>query len=253
MRVELLPSCLPAGDAQFLVSYLVDDAVAIDGGSVGLLADLDRQRRVRHVFVTHEHLDHIATLPIFLENVYEPGPDCVEILAGEAVMEYLAVDVFNDRVWPDFFALSTGEDRFLRGTPLEPGRPVQRAGMTFTPVPVSHALSTLGLIIDDGRAVVVVPSDTGPTEAIWRVAAATGRVAAVFLECSFPAALADLAARVGHLSTLTFAAEVAKLPRGVRVIVVHRKARYAESIAREIASLGLPGVEMVRPGFGYDF
>jgi len=39
----------------------------------------------------------------------------------------------------------------------------------------------------------------------------------------------------------------------VRVIVVHRKARYAESIAREIASLGLPGVEMVRPGFGYEF
>lgn len=253
MRVELLPSCQPAGDAQFLVSYVIDDAVAIDAGSLGLLADLDRQRRVRHVFITHEHLDHIATLPIFLENVYEPGPDCVEVLAGEAVMDYLDVDVFNDRVWPDFFALSAGDDRFLQGTVIEPGVTVERAGVSFTPVPVSHALSTLGLIVDDGRSVVVVPSDTGPTEAIWRQAAATGRVVATFLECSFPAALADLAARVGHLSTVTFAAEVAKLPRGVRVIVVHRKARYADAIARELAALALPGVELVRPGFTYEF
>lgn len=253
MRVELLPSCLPAGDAQFLVSYLVDDAVAIDSGSLGLLSDLDRQSRVRHVFVTHEHLDHIATLPIFLENVYEPGPDCVEVLASQEVMDHLDVDVFNGSIWPDFFALSVGNDRFVRGAVLQPGLPLERAGLTFTPVPVTHAVSTLGLIIDDGRVVVVVPSDTGPTEAIWQRAAATGRLAAVFLECSFPAASADLAARVGHLSTVTFAAEVAKLPRGVRVIVVHRKARYAETIARELAALGLPGVEMVRPGFGYEF
>ena len=66
MRVELLPSSLPPSDLQFLVSFLVNDAVAIDAGPLGLLADLDRQRRVRHVFLTHEHIDHLATLPIFL-------------------------------------------------------------------------------------------------------------------------------------------------------------------------------------------
>ncbi len=74
MRVELLPSSVPASEAQFLVSFLIDDTVAIDAGSLGLLADLDRQRGVRHVFLTHEHVDHIASLPIFLENVYDPGP-----------------------------------------------------------------------------------------------------------------------------------------------------------------------------------
>ncbi|NDC64506.1 MAG: MBL fold metallo-hydrolase, partial [Planctomycetia bacterium] len=77
MRVELLPSSIPVSESQFLVTFLVNDEVAIDGGSIGLLADLRRQQRVRHVFVTHEHLDHVATLPIFLENVYEPGPEGV--------------------------------------------------------------------------------------------------------------------------------------------------------------------------------
>jgi phosphoribosyl 1,2-cyclic phosphodiesterase len=63
MKVELLPSSIPATEAQFLVSFLVNDMVAVDAGPLGLLSDLARQERVRHVFITHEHLDHIATLP----------------------------------------------------------------------------------------------------------------------------------------------------------------------------------------------
>ena len=40
MRIELLPSSVPATDMQFLSSFLVNDEIAIDGGSIGLLADL---------------------------------------------------------------------------------------------------------------------------------------------------------------------------------------------------------------------
>jgi len=39
----------------------------------------------------------------------------------------------------------------------------------------------------------------------------------------------------------------------VRKIVVHRKVRYAAEIAREIAALGLDNVELVRPGYEYEF
>ena len=45
MRVELLPSSVPPTAAQFLVSFLVNDEVAIDGGAIGLLSDLRRQER----------------------------------------------------------------------------------------------------------------------------------------------------------------------------------------------------------------
>ena len=44
-----------------------------------------------------------------------------------------------------------------------------------------------------------------------------------------------------------------KLPADVRVIVVHRKARFAAEIAREIEALGFPNVELVRPGVAYEF
>jgi hypothetical protein len=43
------------------------------------------------------------------------------------------------------------------------------------------------------------------------------------------------------------------LDRDVRWIVVHRKARYATEIARDLAALGLENVELVRPGLAYEF
>ena len=252
MRIELLPSSIPATDSQFLVSFVIDDTVAIDAGAIGLLADLERQRAIRHVFITHEHLDHIASLAIFLENVYDPGPECVEILAAADVLEFLHGDVFNGRVWPDFFALSSPDNAFLRTTVLQPMVPVVRGGLTVTPVPVSHGVETLGLVVDDGRTTVAFPSDTGPTEHLWCHLAAMPELKAVFLEASFPASLSDLASLTGHLCTRTFPIEAAKLPAGVRKIVVHRKARYAAEIARELESLGLANVELVRPGHVYE-
>ena len=67
MRVRLLPSA-PGRDegAQFLTTFLVDDAVAIDAGALGLFGHPREQAAVKHVFLTHSHADHIATLPIFV-------------------------------------------------------------------------------------------------------------------------------------------------------------------------------------------
>ena len=252
MRIELLNSSAPPSDLQFLVSFLVNDEVAIDAGALGILADLSRQQRVKHVFITHEHMDHIATLPIFLENVYDPGPDCVELLASREVLGFLHDDMFNGRVWPDFIDLSRPSDNFVRTTAIEPLKPIIRAGLTITPVPVSHGVDTTGLVVDDGRTAVAFPSDTGPTKCFWEHLASLDRLKAVFLEASFPRSLAELATITGHLSTATFADEIGKLPRQVRWIVVHRKARYAAQIARELESLGLANVELVRPGHVYD-
>jgi ribonuclease BN (tRNA processing enzyme) len=127
---------------------------------------------------------------------------------------------------------------------------------------VPHGADTLAMVVDDGTACVAFAADTGPTDALWRhlaeehpdggLARHAGRLRAVFLECSFPDRLAELAADCDHHCSATFLAECRKIPAAARVIVTHRKARYAAEIAAELAG-GEARVELVEPGRVYEF
>jgi len=84
VKVALLPSSVAgsAGSHQFLTSYLINDTVAIDCGSLGFHDDLAAQMRVRHLFLSHSHMDHIASLPVLLENIYDGNADCITAVSG---------------------------------------------------------------------------------------------------------------------------------------------------------------------------
>jgi ribonuclease BN (tRNA processing enzyme) len=238
---------------QFLTSYLLNETVALDAGSLGLHRTPGEQARVRHVLVSHTHLDHLASLPMLLDNVYQGGSDCVTVYGNDAVLDCLGRDVFNDRLWPDFIRLSGERPPFLRLERLEPGRPVDLDGLRITPVPVDHVVPTLGFVVEDGSAAVVFPSDTGPTEEIWRRANAAANLRAVFLEATFPQAMAELAGIARHLTPALFAAEVRKVRRPVRFIAVHISPRFYPQVVEELRALGLPDLEIGEPGKTYEF
>ena len=73
MKITLVPSAFSTGSGApgfFLSSYLIDEVVAIDAGGLGFIDDLSAQLRIQHIFITHSHMDHIASLPILLETVF---------------------------------------------------------------------------------------------------------------------------------------------------------------------------------------
>ena len=255
MRITLLPSQVSSRGVergQFLTSYLIDDTVAIDAGALGLLGDLEAQARVRRVFLSHSHADHIASLPVFLDNILSAGT-AVTLHAGEATLDCLRRDVFNDRLWPDFLRLSAEGRPFVTTAVLEPGKPVEVEGLRITPVEVNHVVPTLAFLVEAVGAAVVFSSDTGPTEALWRLANAAEHLKAVFLEASFPDEYEEVAKAARHLTPSLFAAEARKLTRPATFIAVHLKPIFQERIARELFALGLADLKIGLPGESYRF
>jgi ribonuclease BN (tRNA processing enzyme) len=254
MKVTLVPSSIAeAGEepSQYLISYLINETLAIDAGSLGLYGTPQSQAKIKHVLLSHTHIDHTATLPIFLENAYEAKADCVTVHGNDAVLESLRGDIFNNRTWPDFVALSEGPAPFLRLGRLEPGKPAELEGLKITPIEVDHVVPTLGFLIEEGATAILIASDTGPTAELWKVAAATPHLRAVFLEAAFPNAMAELATLSKHLTPELFGREVQKLAKPVRVIAVHIKARWREQIHTELQALGLPDLEIGTFGKAY--
>jgi ribonuclease BN (tRNA processing enzyme) len=260
VKITLVPSSVAADDGvahQFLTSYLVNDTLAVDAGCLGLFQGPRTQGRVQHVLISHTHMDHIASLPLLVENAYRGQHDCITIHGSRAVLECLCRDIFNDRVWPDFLALSVPEAPFMKFATLEPGQTVVLENVKITAVAVDHVVPTCGFILDDGNAAVVISSDTGPTEELWRFAGRVPHLKAAFLEATFPNSQTALADLSKHLTPATFAGEVRKLHaavhREVPIIAVHIKARYQSEVTSELHALGLPALEIGQTGRTYLF
>lgn len=215
--------------------------------------DVAAQLRIQHIFITHSHMDHIASLPIFLDTVFEAGDRCVTVHAGAATLESLRRDVFNDRVWPDLIGMSEKGNAFVKLETLEPGRPVEAAGLRLTPVAVDHVVPTLGFLVESAGATVAIPSDTGPTDFFWREAGAAPNLKAVFLEASFPNALSELAVLSKHMTPAMFSAQACKLPRQVPFLAVHIKPRFYDQVVAELHALDMPELRVGRPGATYEF
>jgi ribonuclease BN (tRNA processing enzyme) len=256
MRVTLVPSSIALDGeepSQYLITYLLNDTVAIDAGSLGLYGSPRRQAEIKHVLISHTHIDHTATLPIFIENAYEAHAECVTIHGSDHVLDSLRKDMFNGRTWPDFVALSEGDVRLLRLERLEPGEPVEIDGLKITPIPVNHVVPTLGFLIEDDHSTVVIASDTAPTDLLWRRANEAPRLDAVFLEAAFPNAMASLANISKHLTPDLFGHEIGKLNRPTTVVAVHIKARFRDQIVAELEALGLPRLQIGAFGKAYQW
>jgi len=256
VNLTLTPAVVPWGGGdtcQYLSTCLVNGNVALDAGTLGFLGTPEEQAAVGHVFLTHAHLDHIASLPIFLENVYDLRAVSPVVHACREVLDVLQRDVFNDRLWPDFVSLSKQVRPFLRLAVLEPGETVVVEGLSVTAVPVSHVVPTFGFLLRDAGGTVAYIPDTGPTEDIWRRAADCADLRAVVVETTFPDEMAWLAETSQHLTPSLLRAELAKLGRAVPTYIVHLKARYRHVVRDQLAALGLPHVALMEPGRTYPF
>ncbi len=256
MKIYFVPSSVGESNRhQILATYLINDVVAIDAGALGLLSPMSAQRRVRHVFLSHSHLDHLVTLPIFIDNVYTPGPECPTVWGHPHTLDTLRNDLFNDRLWPDMIRLSGEESPFLNLKELVDEQPVEVEGLRITPVALKHVVPAYGFMIEElatGAAVLFV-SDTGPSDRIWEVANQCPGLKAVFLEASFPNAFQWLAEKAAHLTPALFGAELKKLTCDIPAYVIHVKFAFEDQILPELQALQLPNLHIAVPGETQEF
>ena len=157
MKFRILDTALEGREPkQYACSYLVNDVLAVDAGCLGFWRSPDDQAGIRHILITHTHLDHIASLPMFIENAYRPGLDSVTVYGLPETVDALQRHIFNDVIWPDFVRITMG------GKPFVPER-FQVAELVVSAIHVDHIVPTCGFIVTDQRSTIIFGANSGPT------------------------------------------------------------------------------------------
>jgi ribonuclease BN (tRNA processing enzyme) len=235
-----------------ITTFLIDGETALDAGALTESLPLATQRRIRRVVLTHAHLDHVASLPFLIENLYGRARP-LEIVAPAPVLQALRRHVFNDVTWPDFTRLPSRARPTLVYRRAHAGRPIRCGDATFTPIPVDHLVPAYGyLVAKPGRA-VLFSGDTRPTRAIWDAARRVRDLKAIFLEVSFSDAQAGVARDSCHLTPGLLPGELAKAPPRAPVFLYHMKPPSLSRIRREVRALGEPRLRLLESERSFRF
>jgi ribonuclease BN (tRNA processing enzyme) len=256
LKIKLLPSTIDAegraSPEQRLSCFVVDGRVAIDAGSIAIGLTESERGTVRDVILTHPHMDHIATLPIFVDDLFGSLEEPVRVHATEEVCEMIARDVFNGTVYPPFQDFNNGRTRVMEFVPFRVCEEFNVAHLKVKAVPVNHIVPTVGLVITDGATTVAFSGDTAATDDFWRLINDEPRLDALFIESSFPNALSKLAEVSGHLTPAALGEELRKLEhKDLDILAMHLKPSFRLQLIEELAALRVPRLSAMEPGREY--
>lgn len=233
---------------------MIDDRVAVDAGSIALSVTQAQRDSVRDIIVTHPHMDHIASLPIFIDDLFGELEAPIRIYATQEVIDALEQDIFNWTVYPRFSELSNDKTRVMEYVPFRVGEEFRVEHLRVIAVNVNHIVPTVGLIVTDGETTLAFSSDTAETEEFWQLVNRTPHINALLIEASFPNSMAELAEVSRHFTPASLRKELRKMKhKGIDILTVHIKPTYREQVVAELNALKVPKLRVMEPGHTYEW
>jgi cAMP phosphodiesterase len=230
--------------------FLLDNEIVFDAGSLTGVLDEKAQSKIKHIFITHAHLDHIRSIPFLGDNiVVGKKTHRINILSIPPVLNTIKKHLFNSNIWPDFTIIPDRDKAILNLIELKVGRSTNVNNYTITPYKVNHTVPAVGYLVEDekGRRFFYT-GDTGPSTETWKKIG-NKKIHCLIIDVSFPNGMGFMAISTGHLTPYLLKEEIPKIrQRPDRIYITHPKPQYARTIQVELDRLGMKNVKMLKDG-----
>jgi len=236
-----------------LTSFLLNDSILLDAGSPTEALSLEEQHGIRHICLSHVHLDHIKDIAFIADNrsLKRLGGDVdnrtVTIHSLAENNRILKQHFLNDLIWPDFTRIPSADDAILSLQDIEAEVPFEIDGVRITPIEVNHPVPCTGFLIDQDGKQVIYTADTGNTDRLWEIANAQPNLKAIIMDCSFPNDYQYLADISGHMTPNAMMKDLQKIEQlgSVHVYLYHMKPESLNIMAAEVEALNVPHLRML--------
>src|SRR3954462_13176650 len=151
MRVRVLGCSGAIAKDCRTTSFLIDADVLVDAGTgVGDLS-LEEMRGIRHVLLTHSHLDHVAAPPLMVDAVASHLTEPIRVSALPGTIAALKAHIFNNVIWPDFSRIPSPKSPFLSFHEIQVGQTLELNGKYIEVLPAVHTVPACGFALATGR------------------------------------------------------------------------------------------------------
>jgi cAMP phosphodiesterase len=215
-------------------SMLLDNDVLIAAGTGVADLSLTEMSLIDHVFLTHSHLDHIASIPFMVDTVGGMREKPLTIWALQATIGIIQNHIFNWSIWPDFTQIPLPEKPFIQYKPVQVGQTIELGSRRVTVLPANHVVPAVGYQLDSGRASLVFTGDTTTNDPLWKIVNRIPNLKHLIIETAFCNRERELAIVSKHLCPSMLAEELAKLERTVEIYITHLKPGEIELTMQEI-------------------
>jgi len=257
MKFQLLPSTFDetgrASARQHLSCFVVDDLIAFDAGSLAFAVTAEQKKRIRDVVLSHAHLDHIAGLPLYIDDLFATIKRPIQIHATSEVVEILERDIFNWSIYPRFSELQNDYGIVVEYCPFETEKDFKVKHLNVKAVNVNHKVPSVGFIVSDGKSTFALTNDTAAVNRFWEAVNQTENLSAIMVECAFPDELGDLASNSHHLTPQALREELSKINQSCPIYVVNIKPMYIEQVSKQIHELDIENLHILEVGKIYEF
>lgn len=237
MRIRILGCSGGACGDLRTTALQVDENILVDCGTgVGDLT-LQEMAAVRHVFLTHSHLDHVLFVPLLSDAalMLRNGPLIVHALPE--TIAALKAHVLNNVLWPDYSSLPTPENPYIRFQPLLLGEAVIVDDVQITALPARHTVPAVGYRIDSGSGSFVFSGDTTFCEAFWAALNQIDNLKHVMIETTMRDADGAIAESSRHTTPSLLARGLALLQRPAQILITHIEPDKVAAVRAEIEAL----------------
>ena len=237
MQIKILGCSGGIGAGLRTTAIRIDDDILIDTGTgIGDMT-LPEMRAVRHVFMTHSHLDHTAGLPLLVDTVFESRlEDPLNVYGRHETLEAMRKHIFNWILWPDFSALPSAESPVMRFRTIGLGEAVNVGERKVVAVDVNHTVPGVAYIIEHNDRIFAFSGDTAANETLWAALNALPRLDLLVVETAFGNRNEHLAWLARHYCPQSLATDLAKLQHDPDIWITHLKPGAEDEIFEEVRS-----------------
>jgi ribonuclease BN (tRNA processing enzyme) len=233
MQVRILGWSGGIGGQLRTTSFLLDDDVLIDAGTGLGDLPLNRMTGIRHIFLTHSHMDHITSLPLLADSMFGVHDEPIVVHALQETIDALKTHIFNWTIWPDFSELPNRERPCIRFQPMSPGDGITIRKRSIEMIPVNHTVPGVAYCVHDRRSTVAFSGDTTTNDTLWARLNEYETIDLLFIESAFANHDLEISRLSKHYCPQLLAEDLVKLKHRPQVWLTHFKPGEEDLIFRE--------------------